>query len=98
MSREEKLRQRAEGDAAEAQRRKEGEPVREYALMLWAQIVGDRPMLPCDLAGAGERLIAWRLALGCRCAAAGTLECEDAEDCFRRTREGEGQSAVGNRE
>ncbi len=96
MSREEKLRQRAEGDATKARREKDGEPVREYALMLWVRIVDGRPMLPCDLAGAGERLIAWRLGLGCRCAAAGTLECEDVEECFRRTKGEGGEAGLGS--
>ena len=95
MPREEQLRRRAERDQEAARRREEGEPWRDYALMLWARIVRDRPCMPADVAATGERLIAWRAARGCHCAKAGRLECEEEEECFRRV---SGETAVGSRE
>ena len=93
LSREERmLRQRSEDAAAQRKREEKGRrAVREgYAYRLWILGEGQPRLFPARRRRRGERLVAWRLALGCRCAAAGPLECADAEECLRRVREGRG--------
>ena len=100
LSREERARRYWSKEAVakrkEEEKRRQSGPGYEYARWLWMRGEGEKFYFPCDVVASGQRLVAWRLQRGCRCAAAGVLECEDSEECVRRV--GEGEPGAGGRE
>ena len=88
LSREERARRfwskEAVAKREEEEKRRQSGPGYEYARWLWMRGEGENLYFPRDVMASGQRLVAWRLQRGCRCAIEGRLECEDAEECVTR--------------